>query len=455
MMLTPQVVILGAGAAGMAAAIELAGGGVRAQILEARDRIGGRMFTQHDPVIQAPIELGAEFIHGRPAEIWQPLREHDICISEVDGDTWCLENGRLQPCDFFPEVAEILASMEEGGPDESFLDFLHRSFPDSKHESFERKKAKQRALSYVTGFNAADPSHVSVHWLVQEMRAEEKIDGDRAFRAQHGYTDLIEIFRQKLHRAGVDLQLGRVAETIRWASGQVQIAGSGPSGDFTISAPQVLITLPAGVLQTTQQGDGSVQFIPALPAQKYSALEKIMMGKVIRVTLRFRERFWDRLSPHAQAAKTLSHMGFLFSANDAEWFPTWWTAMPQPHPLLTGWAPFHCAERLSGQSADFVKEKALATLSHLLPIEPQKLASLFEQLYVHDWQNDPFSRGAYSYVKVGGKDAPATLAEAVKNTLFFAGEATDIAGNTGTVHGAIASGMRAAKEILSTKRTQR
>jgi len=122
--------------------------------------------------------------------------------------------------------------------------------------------------------------------------------------------------------------------------------------------------------------------------------------------------------------------------------------MPQPHPLLTGWAPFRCAERLSGQREDFVKEKALETLSHLLPIEPQKLASLLEAVYVHDWQNDPFSRGAYSYVKVGGKDAPATLSEAVKNTLFFAGEATDLAGNTGTVHGAIASGMRAAKEIL-------
>jgi monoamine oxidase len=452
MMLTPQVVILGAGAAGMAAAIELAGSGVRVQILEARDRIGGRMFTQHDPTIHAPIELGAEFIHGRPAETWRPLQEHGIGISEVNGEAWCLENGRLQPCDFFPEVGEILARMEDRGPDESFLDFLHRCFPDSKDESRARKKAKQRALSYVTGFNAADPSQVSVHWLVQEMRAEEKIEGDRAFRAQHGYADLIEIFRRNLHRAGVELRLGMVAETIRWASSQVQICGRGPGGGFTLSAPQALVTLPAGVLQATQQGSGAVQFIPALPAQKYSALETIKMGKVIRVTLRFRERFWDSLSPHSQASKTLSHMGFLFSENDTEWFPTWWTSMPQLHPVLTGWAPFHCAERLSGQSEDFVKEKALETLSHLLPIEPQRLASLLEQVYVHDWQNDPFSRGAYSYVRVGGKDSPATLAEAVNNTLFFAGEATDTSGNTGTVHGAIASGIRAAKEILARQR---
>ena len=452
MTLTPQVVILGAGAAGMTAAIELAHAGMAVQILEARERIGGRMYTERDPIVQAPIELGAEFIHGRPREIWQPLREHHIGISEIDGDTWCLETGRLQPCDFFPEVDEILARMDDHGPDESFLDFLHRCFPDSEDESLARKKAKQRARSYVTGFNAADPSQVSVHWLVQEMRAEEKIEGDRAFRAEHGYADLIEIFRKDLHHAGVEPQLSMVAETIRWASRQVQIAGSGPGGHFSISAPQALITLPAGVLQATQPERGAVQFIPPLPPPKYSALEQIVMGKVIRVTLRFRERFWESLTPYAESSQSLAHMGFLFSQNDTEWFPTWWTAMPQLHPLLTGWAPFHCAEKLSGQSKDFVQEKALETLSHLLPIRPQKLRSLLDAVYVHDWQNDPFSRGAYSYVKVGGKDSPATLAEEVKSTLFFAGEATDIGGNTGTVHGAIASGMRAAKEILSTQR---
>jgi monoamine oxidase len=126
--------------------------------------------------------------------------------------------------------------------------------------------------------------------------------------------------------------------------------------------------------------------------------------------------------------------------------------MPRKLPLLVGWAPFRSAERLSGQGNDFVREKAIETLSHLLPIDRQKLESLLEAVYVHDWQTDPFSRGAYSYVKVGGENCPASLGKSVENTLFFAGEATDVSGNTGTVHGAIASGKRAAKEILSPSR---
>ena len=76
-----------------------------------------------------------------------------------------------------------------------------------------------------------------------------------------------------------------------------------------------------------------------------------------------------------------------------------------------------------------------------------QLQDQFQQSYLHDWQSDPFSRGAYSYAKVGADGAAEVLGAPVDNTLFFAGEATDSA-NTGTVHGAIASGQRAAKEIL-------
>jgi monoamine oxidase len=452
MTLNPQVVIIGAGAAGLSAAIDLANAGVPVLILEARDRIGGRMFTKHDPIIDAPIELGAEFIHGRSPEIWQPLQEHKINISEVDGDNWCLENHELRPCDFFSEVDEILSKMDDRGHDESFLDFLNRCFPDTDDESPQRKKAKQRALSYVTGFNAADPAEVSVHWLVQEMRAEEKIEGDRAFRAEHGYADLIEIFREELNRSGVNIQLSTIVEEIKWIRGKVEITGNNPNGTFMMSAPKVLITIPAGVLQAPSHEKGAIQFSPALPLQKRSALDRIVMGKVIRVTLRFRERFWDDLHPHSQPSKTLSDMSFLFSQNNAEWFPTWWTTMPRKLPLVVGWAPFRSAKRLSGQGNDFVEEKAIETLSHLLPIDRQRLESLLEAVYVHDWQTDPFSRGAYSYVKVGGEDCPASLGKSVDNTLFFAGEATDVSGNTGTVHGAIASGKRAAKEILSPSR---
>jgi monoamine oxidase len=139
-------------------------------------------------------------------------------------------------------------------------------------------------------------------------------------------------------------------------------------------------------------------------------------------------------------------MSYLFTQDD--WFPTWWTKMPDTLPILTGWAPVRSAERLSGKSQSSVVEQALRSLASALKIRPGRLASLVEDAYFHDWQNDPFSRGAYSYGTVGSDGAQRDLASPLEHTLFFAGEATDITGQNGTVHGAIASGHRAALQIL-------
>jgi monoamine oxidase len=84
----------------------------------------------------------------------------------------------------------------------------------------------------------------------------------------------------------------------------------------------------------------------------------------------------------------------------------------------------------------------------------QQIEDLTESAAYHDWQTDPFARGAYSYVKAGGDSAQAGLAAPLEQTLFFAGEATDVSGYHGTVHGAIASGHRAAQEILDSRNAQ-
>src|SRR6202035_5315701 len=90
-----DVIVIGAGAAGLTAAAELGRAGLSVTILEARDRIGGRMFTQRDPVCQAPVEFGAEFIHGLPPETLEPLQSRNVRITEVTGDLWCSRKGRL------------------------------------------------------------------------------------------------------------------------------------------------------------------------------------------------------------------------------------------------------------------------------------------------------------------------------------------------------------------------
>ena len=430
--------------AGLAAACELGRAGLAVCILEARDRIGGRVFTVQDPASPVAIELGAEFIHGRPREIWDPLQKAHGKIIEVDGGYWCVSDGRLSSCDFFEEVDSILDKMDDAVADESFSAFLARRFGPPRTKP--QKEAQRHALSYVSGFNAADPALVGVHWLVQGMRAEEKIQGDRAFRARRGYAALLHVFGDELSRIAADIRTETVVESVNWRAGNVRVTAHSARGSLMAESRAVLVTVPLSLLKASSGQEGAVQFTPSLPQAKFEALQKLEMGKVIRIVLRFRERFWENIRPSARAKKSLADMAFLFSQN--EWFPTWWTTMPEKSPIITGWAPFRSAERLSGQSEEYMTERGLQALSGLLGPSRRELRQLLERTYVHDWQHDPFSLGAYTYGKVGADGAQQTIAAPLEKTLFFAGEATDTSGHNGTVHAAIATGYRAAREIL-------
>jgi monoamine oxidase len=324
--------------------------------------------------------------------------------------------------------------MDDKGADESFLQFLSRRFPGDNHAD-----AKRWATGYVSGFNAADPDLVSVHWLVHSRDADAQIEGDRAFRIEGGYQKLTDIFGAELKRLGVTIHLNTVVHAIRWRRGEVEIE-TGQGGSATFSANRALITLPLGVLQAAE----AVKFEPALPQDKQTALRGLAMGKVVRVTLCFRERFWEKLRGISDS-RSLKDLSFLFSRD--ELFPTWWTQMPEAVPVITGWAPARSAETLAGLSEDEVIDKAVEGLSRLLQVAKSEVQAQLRAGYFHDWDADPFSRGAYSYVKAGGEGYQRILGSPVDGTLFFAGEATDTSGHNGTVHGAIASGQRASAEI--------
>ena len=226
---------------------------------------------------------------------------------------------------------------------------------------------------------------------------------------------------------------------MRWSRGAVEVAGEFGGAPFALSAARALITLPLGVLQQPAGVAGAVHFSPEL-ALKRTALEGLASGPIIKLLLRFATSFWETLHDGRYR-----DAGF-FHVPDAP-FATFWTPAPARAPLLVAWAGGPRALRLAeGSSPAQLVRKALASLEKLFGKELDVTAEL-RGYYYHDWQQDPFARGAYSYVTVGASAARAELAQPIEDTLFFAGEATDA--EEGTVTGALQSGVRAAREVLA------
>jgi monoamine oxidase len=436
---TSDVVIIGAGAAGLSAAGMLSRAGVRVLVLEARDRVGGRVLTVHPPGLDVAVELGAEFVHGRPPQSFELIEDGRSEVSRITGEPFCSNQISIGRCDFWGRIEKVLdLMMKEASPQQSFDAFVRQlRNPEISEED------KRAACSYVRGFHAAHPEEISVQSIREGIKAEEKIDGDSQFRLPQGYDRLISTLEQKLDRRHFAIELKTTVTDVRWRFGAVEVeAQKADSSSVRAFSSRLLVTLPLGLLTAKSAGGAVVKFDPPLWA-KTDALSKLRVGHVIRVTMVFRSRFWAELEAEG---RTLSKMTFLFSRDPV--FPTWWTLTPLNAPVLTGWAPADAAERLSLVSDAEICEEAIQALARGLHLSVDRCRTELLHAYTHNWQNDPYSRGAYSYVAVGGGDTQRELAAPLENTLFFAGEATNFEGHHGTVHGAIASGYRAAEEIL-------
>ncbi len=434
-----DVIVIGAGVAGLTAARLLAEAGLRVLILEARDRIGGRVWTTHS-TDGVPVELGAEFIHGRPRAIFDLVRSANLDVREFDGPQWIQTDCKLQRSgDFFARIKSILDEMSDRAPDCSFAKFLDE-FCSGEDE------AKLWGFEYVEGFHGALAERISVHSLVRSRKAEKGVEGSRSFQFVHGYESLLQALKDALPPSLVSIRLNTVVNLVRWAKHDVRLRAQTPGGTVEFRAPRAIVTLPLGVMQAPHNAPGAVCFEPALE-EKASALLLLYMGQTIRISLLFSRRWWEQVAASSGEPGALRDMSMVFTHQ--EWFPTWWTRAVTSAPILTGWAASRRGERLSGKPALFIRDRALESLATIFEFPRPELEAMLQSWHVHDWQSDPYARGSYSYVGVGGEGAQAELAASMADTLFFAGEATNSEGDHGTVHGAIATGERAAREILS------
>lgn len=426
-----DVVIIGAGVSGLAAACALRRSGLSVLIVEARDRVGGRTWTRHEPDLPAPIELGAEFIHGHVPETFELLREVGKAALDTAGAHWTLCGGRLEKNteDLFEQIQKALErSKALDHPDVPFSRWLR----DSASYGLPAEAAAL-AKTFVEGFDAADPDRISTHFIASEWGDGGMLDSPQ-FRPSGGYSSALRALASALDRNHLRVQLSTVVQRVYWQKRSVRIEASFLGQPVAVKARCAIITLPLGVLK-----EGTVEFVPALDS-KQGALSSLASGAVLKLGLRFRKAFWDEIDDGRYRSAAFFH-----SAHTV--FPTFWTPLPLRAPLLTAWIGGPKAQQLSAEADARVVQHAMESLSTVFPRHGAQIE--LEAAYLHNWQTDPFSRGAYSYPLAGAGNAREKLAEPLAETLYFAGEATDTENEAATVTGALQSGERAARQVLS------
>lgn len=420
---TEQVLIIGAGAAGLAAARRLREAGIATTILEARDRIGGRMWTD-SKMASHSVELGAEFVHGSSVLTWLWIKKYKLKTLKPNKDknVYAALNGEvgrfddLVPDDWEDDIWELAEEYSERETDDITLrEMLDNEGLLTPHDS-------DLALlinNYYAQEFAADLHDLGAQSFIEaSYEGDDSEDGD--YRIVQGYSALAERLAKTL-----DIRLNTIIQQIDYdASGVIVTDTTGTQ----YRANQVIVTLPLGVLKS-----GKIDFQPALPSNKIQAINGIGAGKVNKLILEFKKPFWKK------------KMAILLTVLDSQiWWRPGWNAENES-PILTALIGGESGEEYSQMTESEAIEAGLNDLEKIFL--NKDVRDLFVGGRFINWGADPYAMMGYSYNPVGGVGLRDVLAEPVNNVLFFAGEATNKI-RPATVHGALESGVRAAEEVL-------
>jgi monoamine oxidase len=420
------IIIIGAGMAGLAAGHKLHQMGHDAIILEARGRIGGRVYT-HRGLLGANslFERGAEFVHGEHAISWELIKQGDFNTYRYDVDEGHnRHDARIYRVDdaYFSGDSEFARQVEQwvDATDAHFDDLYAKGqeVPDiSVAKWFEIHAPLTIAAAFAKNrlarIEAASAQQLSAKALSHEHRTST--NGWQNFRLAQGYDQLAQLLS-----LGLKIQLNTPVSHIRWDGEQATIH---TETGAMFKASRVIITVPLSILQ-----QNIIQFTPSLPEEKQLAILGIEMGVGSKLTLWFRRKLWT---------------DFAFLSTDMV-IPTWWQTNDPALPALTAF--------ISGETVKFFENLSDAEaiehgLKELSQIYGRGIRQHFMAGAYTNWQKDPWSRGAYSFTPVGVGNIRQELATTA-GVLHFAGEATMCNGHHGTVHGAIESGYRAAEEVI-------
>lgn len=420
-----NVIIIGAGVAGLAAGLQLHIAGYKVIILEGRDRIGGRVWTNRS-MRGLPLDMGASWIQGTDGNpLTELVQENNIQIVESDPDNFVLYAGNGESVDdetvleldeAFDELMDEIDEYRETLDDDISLGSAIRQILDA----WELSEEEEHALLAMVNMNieheyAADVDDLSLFWWDND---EGFGGGDVLFPG--GYDQVVQRLAD-----GLDIRLNQIVQSVEYSGDGVAVT----TMQNVFEGDYLVITLPLGVLKS-----GIVSFEPPLPAAKQAAIRNLGMSVLNKVYLHFPDVFWD---------SEAEWIGFL-GESTGEWAATLniYAYTRQPVLLLFNAGEYGLA--IEDMSDEQITEKAMEMLR---TVYGENISDP-DDVLITRWGKDPFALGSYSSIYLGStpEDRDA-LAQSVENILFFAGEATSIE-YAATVHGAFLSGQRAAEEVM-------
>ena len=417
-----DVLIVGAGAAGLMAGRELARAGKRVTILEARDRCGGRIYPLPAALFGYPAEGGAEFVHGDAPLTTALVHEAGLSLSPIAGTRWTVRDGKpsqnRSSLPYADELHEALAGLRADLP---IAAFLATHFGGAQYGELRRS-----LLRMVEGYDAADPSRASTFAL----RDEWMNDGlGEQHRIVEGYGALIAFLEAGCRRQGAAIHLDAVVTGIEAGGGQVDVHRR----DGAVhAADAAVVTVPPSVL--------SAIVLPPEARAMSAAYADIGYGNVVKILVRFATKWWAEVG-----GRDLADLAFVFG-NAA--VPTWWTQHPAECPVLTGWYAGLKADSVADRSESELVEMGIASLAEISGRSVDDIARQVVAATAINWGNDPFARGAYSYATPKTHEAQSALKELDGSLVFFSGEALYGGREMGTVEAALASGRETAQAIV-------
>jgi monoamine oxidase len=412
----PRVIIVGAGIAGLAAARTLADKGISTVVLEASNRIGGRVFT--DTSLGIPLDLGASWIHGITNNpIARIARANNIATKATDYDNITRYGPDGKPLEIDENLLESLLARasswgERQNTDRSLRDGLNQALSNVRLSTEGMRNLEYLINSSIEHEYAADAEQLSLwYW---DSGGEQR--GDDVIFPQ-GYAQIT----QKLAE-GLDIRLSQTVSQISQANNRVSVQTQGGS----LEADYAIVTVPLGALKRS-----SIRFTPQLPQAKQQAIQKLGMGLLNKLYLKFPEPFWEDNDLLGYIGETRGQW--------AEWLNL---HKPTSQPVLLGFNAGSYARQLEARSHAQTVQDALAVLHHIYGNIPQPTAFKLTR-----WGQNPYSWGSYSFMAVGSRPQDRTALAAPFGRLHFAGEATS-KDHAATVHGAYNSGVVAARQVL-------